>query len=260
MSLPLENIKIVITRSESQTRNDNEELEKLGARIYNFPTIKITKLDDYSETDEILIQINNFNYMIFTSSNSVKYFFERIVELKIQINLDKVKIIAIGKGTENSLKKINMPIYITASKFSAENLLKEISTLDIADKKILIPGSEIMRNELYDGLNKFGAISEKCSVYQNKIPDINKVNIDELINFDADLFIFTSPSTFVNFIDILEIEKPIDFFKEKKIAVIGPTTKQALMKKGIVPNIIPNNYDMKNLVEEIKNYYKNQRI
>lgn len=260
MSLPLENIKIVLTRSESQTRNDIVDLEKLGAKLFNFPTIKIAKLDDYSETDKVLNNINNFDYLIFTSSNSVKYFFERIAVLQIQINFDNVKIIAIGNATGNSLNKINVPIDISASKFSAENLLNEISAFNVAGKKILIPGSELMRNELSDGLKKFGADAVKCAVYQNKVPEKNEVNIDDLIKFNADLFIFTSPSTFFNFIYILEIDKPIEFFKEKIIAVIGPTTRDALVEKGIVPNIIPNNYDMKNLIEEINIYYKNQRI
>ncbi|MBK8943940.1 MAG: uroporphyrinogen-III synthase [Ignavibacteriae bacterium] len=257
MSLPLENIKIVITRSESQSLNDILEFEKLGAKVLNFPTIIISKLDDYCEADKILKNVNDFDYLIFTSSNSVKYFFQRISELQIQINFEKVKIISIGKGTEKLLIDSKIKIDFIPTKFSANDLLSEISVLEIANKNILIPGSSIMRNELYDGLINHNANVTKCEVYQNIIPKKSEININELENFNADLFVFTSPSTFNNFLEILEIENPKSYFAEKTIAVIGPTTKQTLIDKGIEPNIFPQNYDMKNLIEEIKYYYKN---
>ncbi|MBK7105658.1 MAG: uroporphyrinogen-III synthase [Ignavibacteriae bacterium] len=257
MSLPLENIKIVLTRSESQSLNDILEFEKLGAKVLSFPTIIISKLDDYSETDKILKNVNEFDYIIFSSANSVKYFIQRIAELQIQINFDKIKIIAIGKGTEKLLSDSKIKIDFTPTKFSANDLLSEISDLEISNKNILIPGSTIMRNELYNGLINLNANVTKCEVYQNIIPQKNEINLEKFEEFNADLFVFTSPSTFNNFLEILEIENPKNYFAEKKIAVIGPTTRQTLIDKGIEPNIFPQNYDMKNLIEEIISYYKN---
>ncbi len=255
--MPLENIKIVLTRSETQSQKDILELEKLGAKVLSFSTIIISKLDDYSGTDKILKNVNDFDYIIFSSTNSVEYFIQRISELQIQINFDKIKIVAIGKGTEKLLSDSKIKIDFIPTKFSAKDLLSEISVLEIVNKNILIPGSTIMRNELYYGLLNLNANVTKCEVYQNIIPKKSEINISELENFNSDLFVFTSPSTFSNFLEILEIENPKNYFAGKTIAVIGPTTRQTLIDKGIEPNIFPHNYDMKNLIEEILSYYKN---
>jgi uroporphyrinogen-III synthase len=58
----------------------------------------------------------------------------------------------------------------------------------------------------------------------------------------------------------MDISDPKNYFKDKTIAVIGPVTQRALIEHGIEPDIIPSNYSMNFLIDEIKGYYSQNSI
>jgi uroporphyrinogen-III synthase len=133
--------------------------------------------------------------------------------------------------------------------------------LNIKDKNIFIPGSEIAREVLPKKLKKLGAKVTTVSIYKVKIPPkkIIRENIAELKSSKPDLYIFTSPSTFKNFLKILKIQEPPKYFDGKDIAVIGHTTKEEIEKYNIDVKIVPKEYTMDGLIDAVKNYYTNNR-
>lgn len=72
----------------------------------------------------------------------------------------------------------------------------------------------------------------------------------------TDLFIFTSPSTFENFIQIMDLNNPVNYFKKFDIAAIGPTTRSAIESKKVKVNIIPDEFTIDGLVKKVIEYYK----
>ena len=79
----------------------------------------------------------------------------------------------------------------------------------------------------------------------------NKSNIELLKNAKPDLFIFTSPSTFENFLKILKINNPVQYFNGYDIAAIGPTTKTAIENRNVHVNILPGEYTIDGLAKAI---------
>ena len=73
----IEQKRIIITKGKDGIEDELKPLEDLGAKIIYFPTINIVPLADYSKVDECLMQLNSYNYLIFTSVNAVEMFFER---------------------------------------------------------------------------------------------------------------------------------------------------------------------------------------
>ncbi len=82
---------------------------------------------------------------------------------------------------------------------------------------------------------------------------------EKLKNSNPDLFVFTSPSTFQNFLEIQNIIDPVRYFSRYDVAVIGPTTKAALEKKKVRVNIIPKEYTIDGLVNSIVDYYQTEK-
>ena len=109
-----------------------------------------------------------------------------------------------------------------------------------------------------EGLEEQGAIIRTAPVYNVALPerDTIKDRIEELKNDQPDLFIFTSPSTFKNFLQILDITSPFQYFNGRDVAAIGPTTRAAIENRNVRVTIMPDEYTINGLVKATIEYYK----
>ncbi len=255
---PLRGKTIVITRTVEQSKESSEIFRQLGASVIIFPTLDIVPPDSWREFDMVVKGKAKIDFIILTSAHAVKMFVKRIEELGILFDFNRTKIVAVGNKTAAVCEKNKIPVNIIPKKFSAEGVIEELSAYDLENKVIFIPRSAIGREELPEGLEKLGAIMKTAPVYNVSLPSEDKVaNSRELLNqTKPDLFIFTSPSTFENFLQILKISDPVKYFDNYKIAAIGPTTKTAIENKGVHVNIMPAEYTIDGLAKAILNYYK----
>ena len=262
MSNILGNINIVLTRAKNQSVETIKQLEDLGAKVLSFPTIKISTITDNDDLNETIKNIGYYNSLIFTSENGVKSFIEKIEKLGIRLDPKAFFVISIGDKTTQVCKEFGFRVDFQSRQSTSETLLKELGYIDLIGRKILVPSSSLSNQNQFESLCDHGAIVHSVPVYKNCVNDkeylLNELRILKITNFD--LFIFTSPSTFSGFLEILNIDNPIDYFRKKKIAVIGPVTKEALVKIGIEPNIIPQNFTMNYLIEEIKKFYTKEHV
>ncbi|MGA7837076.1 MAG: uroporphyrinogen-III synthase, partial [Ignavibacteriaceae bacterium] len=112
--------------------------------------------------------------------------------------------------------------------------------------------------ELPAGLEEQGATIKVAPVYNVALPEKETIKdrLDELKNNNPDLFIFTSPSTFKNYLQILDITNPFQYFKGFDIAAIGPTTRAAIENRNVRVTIMPDEYTINGLVKATLEYYK----
>jgi uroporphyrinogen-III synthase len=259
--LPLKGKTIVLARSADDSKDSVSKLQKLGASVVSFPTLEITPTDDWTVFDSVIKNFDQLDFLIFTSAKAVKYFSDRSTTITANLKFDNVKIIAVGKKTAEACEEKKIPVDIIPEEFSALGIIQSLSKLNIKDKNIFIPGSEIARKELPENLKKLGAKVTTASIYKVKIPHkkIIERNIAELKSSKPELYIFTSPSTFKNFLEILKIKEPPKFFNGNDIAAIGLTTKKEIEKYNIDVKIVPKEYTMDGLIETVKNYYTNNK-
>ena len=76
--LPLFGETFVVTRPKSQNSRLVEVLEKYGANIIEFPSIRIEEIDTGGKLDNAIKDISKYTHIVFTSQNAVKLFFERL--------------------------------------------------------------------------------------------------------------------------------------------------------------------------------------
>ncbi len=262
MKKVLLNKNIVLTRAKNQSLETIDQLKYLGANVISFPTIRIATIKNNVKLDKTIKSINNFNTIIFTSENAVKSLLEKIVELKVSFDPKAFFIISIGDKTSQFCMENGFRIDFQSTFASSDSLLKELGYIDLLGRKILIPSSTLSKKNQFSSLKDHGAEITSIPVYENtpNNSDTLKDELRQLKEINIDLYIFTSPSTFKGFLEIIKIEDPKQYFKNKNIAVIGPVTKKALSKAGIEPNIVPQNFTMNYLIEEIKKYYSKEKV
>jgi len=256
--LPLKGKRIVITRTIEQSRESAEAFIQLGAKVIIFPTLDIVPPSSWKSFDDVLLNEKKIDFIIFTSAHAVKMFIKRSEELERKLNFNKIKIVAVGNKTAAVCQKQGLPVNIIPNKFSGEGVINELSKFNLKDKIIFIPQSAIGREELPEGLEEQGAIIRTAPVYNVALPerDTIKDRIEELKNDQPDLFIFTSPSTFKNFLQILDITSPFQYFNGRDVAAIGPTTRAAIENRNVRVTIMPDEYTINGLVKATIEYYK----
>ena len=256
--LPLKDKTIVITRTIEQSRESSSVLARLGAEVIVFPTLAIVPPSNWNEFDLVIMKPDKIHFIIFTSAHAVEMFSKRCEELKIKIDFTNINIVAVGNKTSAVCSDYKIPVHIVPNKFSAEGVIEKLSKFNLKDKFIFIPRSTIGREELPRGLKDLGAIIKSVPVYNVSLPTkgIIAENLEVLKKSKPDLFIFTSPSTFENFLQILNIVNPAEYFRGYDIAAIGPTTKTAIENSRVKVNIMPDEYTINGLIKKIIDYYK----
>ena len=255
--LPLKNKTIVVTRTVEQSKESASALTRFGANVIVFPTLEIVPPASWDGFDSLVSNQDKIDFIIFTSAHAVEMFHLRCSELNIDVNFGKIKVVAVGNKTSAICNRFNIPVNIIPEKFSAEGVIEKLSEFNLKDKIVFIPRSAIGREELPLGLKELGAVIKSVPVYNVSLPTKEhiKSNLEMLNKSNPDLFIFTSPSTFENFLQILNIVNPVGYFNNYDVAAIGPTTKATIENRRVKVNIMPDEYTTDGLIKKIIDYY-----
>jgi uroporphyrinogen III methyltransferase/synthase len=260
--------RILITREHS---GGFEPLEELGAELIEFPTIEIIPPEDYSELDSTIESIETYDWLIFTSRNGVKYFFQRFFEKDRDIrDLKGIKICAVGSKTADEIRKYGIKVDLIPEEFSSEGLIKAFSSYPSAYReksqqqgseilkglKFLLPRAEKAREIFPDKIKELGGHIDLPIAYRAVKPEIHGKRLKRFLKEGRiSIATFTSAVTFNNFLDIIG-EDAIELLKGVAIAVIGPVTAKAVEKKGFKVDIMPEKATIEALVEEIIKWVK----
>lgn len=222
-SKPLFGKNICITRSKKQSENLKNKLIELGAEVTSFNSIEIKSSVDNLE--EYINKLENYDHILFTSTNSVEIFFNYLIEKDYDIRRIKAKISAIGDATEMALKQRGIICFAKAKEFIGEGLVSILKPHLKGDESLLLPCSAKSRTYIYEELLKTGVHVDKVFTYDTICGNVlNKKPFEEV-----DIVFFTSPSTVRNMVKMLSIEE----IKQKKVIAIGPKTNEALIEFGI---------------------------
>ena len=259
--LPLKGKTIVVTRTIEQSREFSSALSRLGANVIIIPTLEIVPPNDWHKFDSILSRPEKIDFIIFTSVHSVQMFSQRCREIGALPNYNRTRVVAVGNKTSSYCHKNNISVNIVPDKFSGDGVIDALSKYNLKNKTVFIPRSAIGREELPKGLKDLGAVIKTVPVYSVSIPSGEKLqeSLELLNSSDADLFIFTSPSTFQNFLQIADVKNPFQYFKKFDVAAIGPTTKEEIERKKVNVNILPDEYTINGLINKIVEYYSNKK-
>lgn len=261
--LPLFGHRILVTREHS---GGFERLEELGAEIIELPTIDIQPPTSYDELDQAIGRIDSYNWIVFTSANGIKYFLKRFFELDRDIrDLRGLKVCAIGSKTAEEIKRYGIKVDLIPEEFRAEGLieafLKEAEGMKGSEAKgqigpleglrILLPRAEVAREVFPEKVKSLGGHIDTPVAYRAVRPDLHGKRLKRFLKEGRiTIATFTSAATFKNFLEMMG-EEAIDLLRGVKIAAIGPVTAEAIEKRGLKVDIMPERATIEAMVAEI---------
>lgn len=255
---PLFGKKIIVTRARAQASDLVARLSDKGAACIEIPTIKIVSPSDNGDLVNCVEKINAFDWLVFTSVNGVKFFFETLFSMKKDVRvLGHLKFACIGPATKKQLKKFGIICDIMPETYRAEAVAQAFSNITLKHKKVLLPRAKKARAVLPDELRKMGADVSEVIAYETEIDDENKQQLDALLGEkQIDMVTFTSSSTVSNFKRLLPQDKFQRIISNACIACIGPITAETALSQGIKPDITASEYTIPGLVNSITHYFK----
>ena len=251
---PLFGKKIVVTRSRSQASELVQSLEDLGASCLEAPTIALEPLENLQALDGTLAAIGDYDWLLFTSPNTVGFFFQRLQELGYDSrSLAGPKIAAVGAATADSLREHGIRADLLPGEFTGEGLLQALLKEGVKGKRVLLPRAAKAREVLPQGLADAGARVDVVALYRNVPPPMGEELRRALDAGEVDLITFTSSSTVENFVEQLAVrgDELAKLLAGVKIAAIGPITAATAEQAGVRVDIQPKVHTINGLVEAI---------
>lgn len=257
---PLFGKKIVVTRTRAQASELIHSLEELGADCLECPTIDIQKIEEPEELDNSLDRLDEFHWILFTSLNGVKYFFERLYEKGLDArDLKGPEVAVVGKATADLLHSYGINADLIPSVFTGEGLAQSLLDQGIEGRSILIPRAQQAREILPETLRGAGAQVTVAPVYVNTPPADGKEDMRaELAEGNIDMLTFTSSSTVTNFLTMLDAENQEELLKlldGVKIAAIGPITAKTVTDSGLSVDVMPEEHTIVSMIDAILESY-----
>jgi uroporphyrinogen III methyltransferase/synthase len=262
---PLFGKRIVVTRPREQSADLVDLLESKGAMVIEAPTIRIVPPEDFGPLDAACAQAGTFDWIVFTSTNGVEYFMQRLLAGAGDVrDLKGVRLCAIGPGTADRLGRYGIKVDLMPLEFRAEAVLEALrSTDELTGRRVLLPRADIAREMLADELRKSGAEVVEVAAYRTVPvesdrrgePDVYRMLLDKKV----DAVTFTSASTVRNFVRLYGAEPAADLLRSTVVACIGPVTAEAAAQHGIATAVMPAEYTMPGLVDAILKHFEATR-
>ncbi|RJQ52699.1 MAG: uroporphyrinogen-III C-methyltransferase [Nitrospiraceae bacterium] len=254
---PLFGQRILITREHSA---GFEQLEDMGAEIIEFHTIKIVPPEDWTELDNAIDKITSYDWLVLTSVNGVKYFFQRLREKDRDIrDLKGIKVCAVGSKTAGAINNYGIKVDLVPEEFNAEGLIDAFSKEQRTQNKeqrlkglrMLLPRAESAREIFPQKVRELGGEIDVVTAYRAVKPEMHGKRVKRFLKEGkVTIATFTSAATFNNFMEIAGEDADI-LLKDVAIAVIGPVTAKAVEKAGLKVSIMPAAATIEALVREI---------
>ena len=250
---PLFGKRILVTRSRSQASVLSKLLAERGAQPIELPAIEIHPLSNHDELDQAILNLADYQWVIFTSANGVEAFWRQLRALELDARqFARSGIAAIGPATAEALEKRGLTPDLIPETFTSEGILASLKEREINGCRVLLPRADIAPPELVEALQQLGAATHEVTAYLTRSPsEAASVKAKQmLLDGQIDIITFTSSSTVTNL--IAELGDDWQAARKSRIACIGPITAATAEKAGFEVDVVAGESTILGLVEAIE--------
>ena len=169
-SRPLYGQRIALTREPSQAEPLRQRLHELGADVLLCPLLRFLEPDDPAPLRAALQGLEKFDWVLFTSPNGVRTFFEALAPGDAR-RLGRARLAAIGPGTAQSLRQHGLQADLVPARSVAEGLLEALQVEPMEGRRVLLPRAQEARQVLPEGLRARGAEVVVVACYRTVMPE-----------------------------------------------------------------------------------------
>jgi uroporphyrinogen III methyltransferase/synthase len=248
---PLFGQTVLVTRPLDQADDLSRPLAELGANILLQPAIEIKPLLLSDNASRVLDLLERFHWLVFSSANGVRCFFDRLLDPLVQPPRDvralgKINIAAIGPGTAEELSRYHVKADIIPDEYRAESLAQSLSN-SAAGKRFLLIRASRGREILAEELAKAGALVEQLVVYESL--DVEKSDPTIAAKMSAGQIHWTTVTSSAIARSLVNLFG--DSLHKTNLASISPITSATLRELGFKPAAEAKEYTMAGVVEAV---------
>ena len=230
--LPLSGQRVVVTRPSDEADRSVESLEDLGAEALLAPMVRILRLEDLEALDDAIGRLGSFDWLIFTSTNGVHHFLDRLESLGLDLRaLGSVKVAAIGPSTAEALARYRLKADLVPASHRSEGLIEALGER-VAGRRVLLARADRGRALLLDELAQLAEVLQ-VTAYRNA--DSEEIPPDVLGRIEAgsvDWVTLTSPAIAGRFHGLLSGLAKSRIGREVRLASLSPVTTEAITRLG----------------------------
>ena len=251
---PLFGQRIVVTRRSEQAGSFAQRLAELGADVLVVPTIKLMMPMEKDAIIDCLLELNSYDWFVFTSANGVTAFFDlffkRFQDLR---DLGGARIAAVGPKTAAKLRELHLQVDLQPEEFIGRKIAEEfVKFQNIENVKMCLLRAEVANKDLPDALQEMGAIVDDIAIYKTVAETEDRAGAGvRLLAEGADWVTFTSSSTVEHFHARFDLPKLLKQFPQLKIASIGPETSKAIRALKLEPAFEAKQHTTDGLIAEL---------
>ena len=255
---PLTGVAVLVTRAGRQAETLVRQLEAAGARALELPTIEILPPENFSALDAAVEDIATYDWVIFTSVNSIPPFLERLQRAgKNASCLAALQIGAIGPETAKRLEASGIRTTLVPARYQAEGILDAIPADLMRGKRVLIPRAAEAREILPQALRAWGASVDVVVAYRTMLPNVDVAPVRQMFRRgEIDAVTFTSSSTVKNFVRLFGGGTLGQIVDGSLVACIGPITAKTVEEQGGHPAIIAGEFTTGGLTRALVEHFR----
>ena len=252
-SRPLFGKRIVVTRARDQASELKRMLEDSGAEVLQFPAIEIVAPESFESLDRAID--DPFDWLIFTSTNGVQFFFDRLAAKGKDVRaLASSKVAAVGRSTADELRRRGIAPDVVPERFISTELLPLLAQDQSGIRTAVVRAAE-GRDELPDELRRRGGDVHLAVAYRTVAVDRDLAELREAID-SIDVVTFTSGSTVDNFYGKLTDDERRRINARAVIASIGPATNEAIRRYGKEPDVVAEDSTVDALHDAVVSHFR----
>jgi uroporphyrinogen III methyltransferase/synthase len=254
---PLFGKNIVVTRDSRGNAEFAGRIVQRGGRPIEFATIEIGALTQSNDFLQALAKIHEYDWVIFTSANGVRIFFDALRELcKDARVFGSARIGAIGPQTAGSLAGFGIRADFVPAEFTGKELARGlIAAANLENKKILLLRSQAGSKELPKLLGQAKAQVDDVPIYAVQAIKSEAEKLKAKVGAGRIHWVtFASPSAVRAFFD--QIPAELLNSSRVKVASIGPVTSAELKGRGVRVEAEAAEHTLEGLLAAMEGFYE----
>lgn len=259
---PLFGMRVLVTRAREQASELAERIDELGGEPIEWPVIRTVPAGD-AEAASALASAESYDWLLFTSANGVRYFFDACVKHRTDIRrFARAKVGAVGPKTAEALLARGIVAEAVPSVFQGDELAKRLLPEMKAGERALLPRARVARSDLPEALRAAGLVVDEVPVYETTLSDEGAEEAALLLREGSiHALTFTSSSTVTNLLEMLRRygwERPAEALSGIPAFCIGPLTAETARNAGIAVEAVAEEATVERLLQTLAAYRLNK--
>jgi uroporphyrinogen III methyltransferase/synthase len=230
--LPLFGQRIVVTRPAGEAQRSAEALEALGAEAVLAPTVDIRPLTDPGPLDDAIDRLGEFDWLVFTSSNGVRFFLQRLEERGRDLRaLGHLHLAAIGPATAEALAQFHLRADLVPDSYRSEALVEALGR-EARGQRVLLARADRGRTLLKDELEHLAHVRQVAVYHNADVERLPETVTARILDGSVDWITLTSSAIAARLHALLPEDARHRIGTDVRIASLSPVTSQTAAHLG----------------------------